>query len=80
MSQVAAEVPASAKGKGGKGFSATVPVYFHVVTPDGVTGNVTLAQIKEEIRVMSAGNQRSRGRRRYRLPLLARGGRPHRQC
>ena len=47
MSQVAAEVPASAKGKGRKGFSATVPVYFHVVTPHGVTGNVTLAQIKE---------------------------------
>jgi hypothetical protein len=55
LNQVAAEVPASAKGKGGKGFSATVPVYFHVVTPDGVTGNVTLAQIKEEIRVMNAG-------------------------
>ena len=47
LNQVAAEVPASAKGKGGKGFSATVPVYFHVVTPHGVTGNVTLAQIKE---------------------------------
>jgi Pregnancy-associated plasma protein-A len=55
LKQVAAEVPANAKGKGGKGFSATVPVYFHVVTPDGVTGNVTLAQIKEAIRVMNAG-------------------------
>jgi len=55
LNQVAAGVRASAKGKGEKGFSASVPVYFHVVTPDGVTGNVTLAQIKEEIRVMNAG-------------------------
>src|SRR5262245_65066270 len=31
----AAEVPAAAKGKGGKAFKATIPVYFHVVTPDG---------------------------------------------
>ena len=55
LSQVVEEVPASAKGKGGKGFRASVPVYFHVVTPDGVTGNVTLAQIREQIRVMNAG-------------------------
>jgi hypothetical protein len=55
LNQVAAEVPARAKGKGGKGFGATVPVYFHVVTPDGVTGNVTLNQIKAEIRAMNAG-------------------------
>jgi hypothetical protein len=55
LNQVAEEVPASAKGKGGKGFRASVPVYFHVVTPDGVTGNVTLDQIKEAIRVINAG-------------------------
>jgi Pregnancy-associated plasma protein-A len=55
LNQVAAEVPANAKGKGGKGFGATVPVYFHVVTPDGVTGNVTLNQIKAQIRAMNAG-------------------------
>ena len=55
LKQVAEEVPAGAKGKGGKGFGADVPVYFHVVTPDGVTGNVTLAQIREQIRVMNAG-------------------------
>jgi Pregnancy-associated plasma protein-A len=55
LNQVAKEVPAKAKGKGGKGFSADVPVYFHVVTPDGVTGNVTLSQINAEIRVMNAG-------------------------
>jgi hypothetical protein len=55
LNQVHEEVPASAMGKGGKGFSAAVPVYFHVVSPDGVTGNVTLAQIREQIRVMNAG-------------------------
>ncbi len=55
LNQVVEELPASAKGKGGKGFSATVPVYFHVVTPDGVTGNVTLAQIREQMRVLNAG-------------------------
>jgi hypothetical protein len=53
LNQVVEEAPARASGK--KGFSATVPVYFHVVTPDGVTGNVTLAQINAEIRVMNAG-------------------------
>jgi Pregnancy-associated plasma protein-A len=55
LKQLAEEVPASAKGKGGKGFGATVPVHFHVVTPDGVTGNVTTSQIREQIRVMNAG-------------------------
>ena len=48
-------MPASAKGKGGKGFRVTVPLHFHVVTPDGVTGNVTLDQIMAEIRAMNAG-------------------------
>jgi Pregnancy-associated plasma protein-A len=55
LQQVTEEVPAGAKGKGRKGFKATVPVYFHVVTPDGVTGNVSLAAINEQIRVMNAG-------------------------
>jgi hypothetical protein len=53
LSQVAEEAPARSNGK--KAFSATVPVYFHVVTPNGVTGNVTLSQINAEIRVMNAG-------------------------
>ncbi len=48
-----ASLPASAKGKGGPGFRASVPVYFHVVSPDGVIGNVTQAQIDEQIRVMN---------------------------
>jgi hypothetical protein len=55
LNQVAEEVPASARGKGGKKFRANVPVYFHVVTPDGVTGNVTLDQINTQIAVMNAG-------------------------
>jgi hypothetical protein len=55
LNQVAAEVPAKAKGKGGKSFRATVPVYFHVITPDGVTGNVTLNQIRDQIQFMNAG-------------------------
>ena len=55
LKQVAEEVPASGQGKGGNSFRATVPVYFHVVTPDGVTGNVTLNQINAEIRAMNAG-------------------------
>ena len=32
LAQVRQDLPARAKGKAGAGFSATVPVYFHVVT------------------------------------------------
>jgi pregnancy-associated plasma protein-A len=49
----AAEVPANAKSKSGKAFEATIPVYFHVVTPDGVTGNVSDQAIREQINVMN---------------------------
>ena len=35
------------------GFSVTVPVYFHVVTPDGVTGNVTQAQIDAQLTALN---------------------------
>src|SRR5688572_9480639 len=38
--QVHQDLPASAKGKAGADFSATVPVYFHVVT-DGAIGSLT---------------------------------------
>ena len=37
--QTAVDLPASAKGKAGPGFKATVPVYFHVIT-DGAIGAV----------------------------------------
>ena len=45
-------MPASAKGKAGRNFKATVPVYFHVVT-DGATGALTDAQIAEQIAVLN---------------------------
>jgi Pregnancy-associated plasma protein-A len=45
-------LPAAAKGKGGPGFKATVPVWFHVVT-DGEVGNVTQAQIDEQMTVLN---------------------------
>src|SRR5687767_4413321 len=38
--QVHTDLPASAKGKAGPRFKATVPVYFHVIT-DGAIGAVT---------------------------------------
>jgi hypothetical protein len=45
-------MPASANGKGGAKFRATVPVWFHVVT-DGQVGNITQAQIDEQITVLN---------------------------
>ncbi|MBA3348521.1 MAG: zinc metalloprotease [Actinobacteria bacterium] len=45
-------LPESANGKGGKKFRATVPTYFHVIT-DGTTGNVTDAQIADQINVLN---------------------------
>ncbi|MEP6760831.1 MAG: zinc metalloprotease [Sporichthyaceae bacterium] len=47
-----ADLPASAKGKAGKQFKATVPVYFHSVT-DGATGALTDAQIAGQIAVLN---------------------------
>jgi hypothetical protein len=55
------EVPASAKGKGGRLFSATIPTYVHVITPDGVIGNVSDAKIREQIRVLNDGFNGSLG-------------------
>ena len=46
------DLPASAKGKAGKRFSATVPVYFHVVT-DGAIGALTDKQIAAQIAVLN---------------------------
>ena len=50
--QVHTDLPASAKGKAGQKFRATVPVYFHVVT-DGAIGAVTQAQIDAQIAVLN---------------------------
>jgi hypothetical protein len=45
--------PAAQPGRG-LTFEATVPVYVHVVTPDGVTGNVSNRLIRDQISVLNA--------------------------
>jgi Pregnancy-associated plasma protein-A len=52
LGQVHADLPASAKGKAGRNFKATVPVYFHVVT-DGDIGALTDAQIAAQMKVLN---------------------------
>jgi hypothetical protein len=52
LGEVHEDLPATAKGKAGKNFKATVPVYFHVVT-DGATGAVTDDQIADQISVLN---------------------------
>jgi Pregnancy-associated plasma protein-A len=46
------DMPASAKGVAKANFSATVPVYFHVIT-DGSTGALTDKQIGDQIAVLN---------------------------
>jgi hypothetical protein len=53
LNQIVAELPASAKGKGGTSFRATVPVYFHVVHAGGV-GNIPQRVIDAQMRVLNA--------------------------
>ena len=52
ISQLHADMPASAKGKAPRNFKATIPVYFHVIT-DGTTGALTNAQIAGQIAVLN---------------------------
>jgi hypothetical protein len=52
LGQTITDLPASAKGKAGKNFRVTVPVYVHVVT-DGATGSLTNAQIADQIQVLN---------------------------
>ena len=52
LSQLHADMPASAKGKAPRNFKATIPVYFHVVT-DGAIGALTNAQIAGQIAVLN---------------------------
>jgi hypothetical protein len=49
LGQAAADAPRR-RGKPTSGIA--VPTYVHVITPDGVTGNVSLAKIKEQITVL----------------------------
>jgi hypothetical protein len=51
-SEAAADLPASAQGKAGKNFRATVPVYFHVIT-DGSIGSLTSKQIADQMTVLN---------------------------
>jgi hypothetical protein len=50
----AEEVPASKKGKGGKGFRATVDTWVHIVS-DGAIGNVSDQAVRRQIDVMNTG-------------------------
>lgn len=45
-------MPAGAKGKGGKSFRATVPVWFHVLS-DGAKGNVSQKAIDQQMTVLN---------------------------
>jgi hypothetical protein len=49
---VVQDLPASAIGQAGPNFSATVPVYFHVVT-DGSIGDLTDKQISDQMTVLN---------------------------
>ena len=48
------DLPARAKGEAPASLSATVPVWFHVVT-DGSLGNLTSQQINAQIAVLNTG-------------------------
>jgi hypothetical protein len=52
LGEVPRDLPARAKGKAGAAFTATIPVYMHVIT-DGTIGNVTDAEIAAEIAVLN---------------------------
>ena len=50
--QVRRDLPASAKNRATSSFTASVPVYFHVIT-DGADGNLTAKQISSQITVLN---------------------------
>lgn len=54
LGQTPSDLPASAKGRAGAGFTATVPVYFHVVT-DGAVGAVSGHDIAAQLSVLNQG-------------------------
>jgi hypothetical protein len=41
--------------KSGSRFHVTIPVYFHVITPDGVTGNVSYDAIQAQMKALNDG-------------------------
>jgi hypothetical protein len=52
LGEVHAELPASAKGKAGKNFRQSVPVWFHVVS-DGAIGNISNTVIQNQMSVLN---------------------------
>ncbi len=52
LAQARRDMPASAKGRAPAGFSATVEVYFHVITK-GSEGNLTSSQINSQVAVLN---------------------------
>jgi hypothetical protein len=52
LGEVHAELPASAKGKAGKNFRQSVPVWFHVVS-DGAIGNISDTVIQDQMSVLN---------------------------
>jgi len=49
-----AEVPASQQGQGGATFAATIGIVYHVISPDGVVGNVSDSVIQRQTHVMNS--------------------------
>jgi hypothetical protein len=52
LGQTHQDLPASARGRAGPGFTAGIPVYVHVIT-DGAVGSLTTKQINDQIRVLN---------------------------
>jgi len=52
LGQVHQDLPAAAKGRADEGLTATIPVYFHVVT-DGRVGRLSDSQINAQIKVLN---------------------------
>ncbi len=48
-----ADAPAGVKAA--RTFQATIPTYFHVITPDGVTGNVSFTAIQAQMEALNDG-------------------------
>ncbi len=60
LAQEAKALPAAAKGRAPAGFSATVPLFWHVIT-DGTAGSLTNSQIAAQISVLNGGFSGSAG-------------------